>query len=138
MCSFFCSEGYDIRNFFGFLSRINLAPHRRDLTAEHLSHHIAALISTYQNPRDFYDHDLLATLDKYLTHVTPYTEVTSFGYSQYLLALCAGGRSPGSRHLDRLLRRMTPDGSFPLGIGRFLMTTTTRTNHSYRSNNNTN
>ena len=44
-------------------------PSQRELTAMQLSHYINALWATYQNPRHFHDHNLLAILDKYLAQV---------------------------------------------------------------------
>lgn len=45
------------------LSRLR-ASQRRELTASKLSTYILALLATYQNPRDFHDHNLVAVLER--------------------------------------------------------------------------
>ena len=77
-----------------------------------------SLLATYQNPRDFHDHDLSAILDLYLARHVPYGEISTFSLASAVIALCNSGYDIREAYIDVLLGKQQEDGSYPLGAGR--------------------
>ncbi|KAK2161624.1 hypothetical protein LSH36_113g05004 [Paralvinella palmiformis] len=85
-------------------------------TPQRLAADINALLATFQDPRDFYDHDLVAILKRYITDVIPYTAYTAHAYSGYVIALCNNGEYLNDGHAERIFKKQNQDGGFYLGV----------------------
>ena len=103
--------------FFTIRSR-SIQPGSGMLTPVRLAHYINGLLSTYQNPRDFHQHDLVMSLELYLLQHAPFTSALSvYDQSLIVITLCNAGVFMSYRHVENIVLRQDEQGSFPLDIG---------------------
>ena len=93
-----------------------------ELTPTYLAMYVSGLVATFQNPRDFHDHDLVEVLENYLTQYAPYQRLDSFVLAGYVIALCNTGVQMEHGYAEMLLKGQRPDGSYPLGVGMWNVT----------------
>ena len=83
-----------------------------------LASHVNSLLVTYQNPRDFYGHDLVAALENHVVQKVPFVKHNIFAHSFAVISLYNAGVQIERRHVDRLIAKQREDGSFVHGVGK--------------------
>ncbi|CAG2214686.1 GIF [Mytilus edulis] len=78
-----------------------------------LAYYILGMKATCQDPRDFYDHDLIDKLKSHLTNSSSYLDSNKFAYSLILIALCKAGEPIDTHNLDAI---STTPGYYTFGV----------------------
>ena len=114
----FKRESQILKQLIIFFRSRSIQPGTTTLTPVRLAHYINGLLSTYQNPRDFHQHDLVTSLELYLLQHAPYSSALSvFDHAIVVIALCNAGVVMSYRHVQNIVLQQDDQGAFTLGLG---------------------